>query len=59
MWQWNRLSIRIVPSVKGEKGIEFRFECGARLKPIPEACLLSRVFRSFFPQSYPDSKVAW
>ena len=29
---------------KGEKGIEFRFECGTRLMPSPERYLMSRVF---------------
>ena len=40
-----RLSIRIVPRARGEKGIEFRFECGTRPTPSPERYLLSRVFR--------------
>ena len=61
MWQWNRLclSIRIVPRAKGEKGIEFRFECCARLMPSPERHLLSCVSWYFFQQSHPDSEVAW
>ena len=50
MWQWSRLrlSIRIVPRAKGEKGIEFRFKCSTRLMSSPERYLLSRVFRYFF-----------
>ena len=49
MWQWNRwrLSIRIVPRVKGEKEIESRFERGTRLMPSSERYLLSCVFIIF------------
>ena len=36
--------MRIVPRVKREKGIEFRFEWGNRLMASPERYLLSRVF---------------
>ena len=50
MWQCNSLllSIIIVPEEKGEKQIEFRFECGTRLMPSLERYLLSRVFYRFF-----------
>ena len=43
-WDRSRLLIRIVPTAKGEKGTEFKFDCGTRLMPSLERYLLSRVF---------------